>query len=134
MAARTIVMKRKYDHITPVLYSLHWLPVVYRIQYKVLVMVYKALNGMTPSYLSDLNTIKSKPRSLRSNSRFLLDIPKVSLKSAGNRAFSYAGPLLFNELPEDIKNVETLLAFKGKLKTYLFIKAFTLYNAYDSAE
>ena len=114
MAARTVVMGRKYDHITPVLYHLHWLPVKYRIQFKILVIVYKALNGMAPIYLSDLIKIKSKPRSLRSNSRFLLDIPKVSLKSAGCRAFSHAGPTLFNELPENIKTSNTLDVFKGK--------------------
>ena len=134
MAARTVVMGRKYDHITPVLYHLHWLPVKYRIQFKILVIVYKALNGMAPIYLSDLIKIKSKPRSLRSNSRFLLDIPKVSLKSAGCRAFSHAGPTLFNELPENIKTSNTLDVFKGKLKTYLFDQAFKDFKDYDSAE
>ena len=134
MAARTVVMKRKYDHITPVLYHLHWLPVSYRIKYKVLVTVYKALNDMTPSYLSDLIKIKSKPRSLRSNSKFLLEVPKVSLKSAGNRAFSHAGPSLFNELPEDIKTVDTLEVFKSRLKTHLFNQAFNGLEEYDSAE
>ena len=51
-AARVVSLTRKYDHITPVLESLHWLPVKFRIVFKVLLLVYKALNGMAPPYLS----------------------------------------------------------------------------------
>jgi len=128
-AARTIMCKRKYDHITPVLYELHWLPIRYRIQFKVLVLVYKALHGMAPSYLSDLLHVKSHTRSLRSNSQFILDIPTASLKTAGDRAFRRAGPTLFNALPEDIKTANSLNIFKAQLKTYLFKQAFSQYDS-----
>ena len=50
-AARLITRKRKYDSITPVLISLHWLPVHYRCQYKLLIYVYKVQHGKAPSYL-----------------------------------------------------------------------------------
>ena len=45
-AARIVSRTRKYEHITPVLIKLHWLPIKFRIQFKVLLLVYKALNGL----------------------------------------------------------------------------------------
>ncbi|KAK3554753.1 hypothetical protein QTP70_033443, partial [Hemibagrus guttatus] len=57
---------RRYEHITPILATLHWLPVKFRIDYKILLLTYKALNGLTPQYLSDLLVIYDPPRLLRS--------------------------------------------------------------------
>ena len=45
---------KKYDHITPTLINLHWLPVRYRINFRILLLTFKALYGMTPSYIIDL--------------------------------------------------------------------------------
>lgn len=45
---------RKREHITPVLQSLHWLLVKFRIDFKILLFVYKALSGLAPQYISDL--------------------------------------------------------------------------------
>ena len=53
-AARIVSLTRKYDHITPIMMELHWLPVEQRIKYKILLFVYKALNGISPVYLSEL--------------------------------------------------------------------------------
>ena len=50
-AARVITQWRKYDHITPVLVDLHWLPVKQRIDFKILFLTYKALNGLAPEYI-----------------------------------------------------------------------------------
>ena len=47
-AAHIVTVTKKFDHITPVLIQLHWLPVHFRILFKVLLLVYKALNGMAP--------------------------------------------------------------------------------------
>ena len=41
----------KHDHITPVLGSLHWLPVEHKISYKLECLMYKALHGLAPPYL-----------------------------------------------------------------------------------
>ena len=49
-AARLIFWKRKFDHITPCLIERHWLPVYARITFKVLVLTYKCLNDLAPSY------------------------------------------------------------------------------------
>ena len=51
MAARVVCKIQKSEHITPVLRRLHWLPIKARIQYKILLTVYKCLNGMAPKYL-----------------------------------------------------------------------------------
>ncbi len=65
-AARILTRTRKYEHITPVLRSLHWLPVTFRIYVKVLLLVYKSLNGLGPKYIADM-LIEYKPnRPLRS--------------------------------------------------------------------
>ncbi|XP_076607191.1 uncharacterized protein LOC143333136 [Chaetodon auriga] len=57
-AARVLTNTRKMDHITPVLRSLHWLPVSQRIDFKILLLVYKALNGVGPKYILDLLHMK----------------------------------------------------------------------------
>ncbi len=53
-AARVLTRSRKYDHITPILQSLHWLPIKFRISYKILLLAYKALNNLAPAYLTNL--------------------------------------------------------------------------------
>ena len=53
-AARVLTKTRKYDHITPVLKDLHWLPVRERIQYKILLLTWKSLHDLAPPYLKDL--------------------------------------------------------------------------------
>ena len=54
IVARVVKIVSKYDHISPVLCSLHWLPIHHRISFKILLLVYKALHNLAPSYLSDL--------------------------------------------------------------------------------
>ncbi len=53
-AARIIARQGKYDHIFPVVRELHWLPVDQRIEFKVLVLAFKALHGLAPHYLQEL--------------------------------------------------------------------------------
>ena len=52
-AARIVTFTKKYEHITPSLIDLHWLPVEYRIIYNILLLLYKAINGLSPSYISN---------------------------------------------------------------------------------
>ena len=56
------------DHITPVFKQLHWLPVRYCIVCKILLLVYKALNGTVPSYISELLKYHTSERKLRLSS------------------------------------------------------------------
>ncbi len=51
-AARVLTRSRKYDHITPILQSLYWLPI--KFSYKILLLAHKALNDLAPAYLTNL--------------------------------------------------------------------------------
>uniref|UniRef100_A0A3B3CPF8 Reverse transcriptase domain-containing protein n=1 Tax=Oryzias melastigma TaxID=30732 RepID=A0A3B3CPF8_ORYME len=66
-AARLLTRTRKREHITPILKSLHWLPVSYRIDFKILLIVYKSVHGLSPSFISDLLLAYEPPRALRSS-------------------------------------------------------------------
>ncbi len=60
-AARVLTRSRKYDHITPILQSLHWLPIKFGIGYKILLLAYKALNDLAPAYLTSLHLTRVIP-------------------------------------------------------------------------
>jgi hypothetical protein len=94
----------KFDHITPTLMRLHWLPVKYRVIFKIVLLVYKALHGLAPKYIRDMLTYKqSNNYSLRSDELGLLHVPNTRRKSFGDRAFLKAGPTLWNLVPCEIR-------------------------------
>jgi len=64
-AARVLTRSRKYYHITPILQSLHWLPIKFCISYKILLLAYKALNVLATVYLTNLLSRYNPTRSLR---------------------------------------------------------------------
>ncbi len=70
-AARFLTGTKRSDHITPILAALHWLPVSFRIDFKILLLVFKALNGQAPAYIGDMLNPYEPGRSLRSSSRAL---------------------------------------------------------------
>ena len=72
-ADRVISKRRKFDHISPVLRELHWLPVEHRISYKILLLTYKALNGHAPQYLAALVSKQLPPRPIRSEGQYILN-------------------------------------------------------------
>ena len=74
-AARIIVRKRKSDHISLTLKELHWLPIEARVEFKILLLTFKALNGTAPLYLSNLVQIKENACVLRSGSEQYLEVP-----------------------------------------------------------
>ncbi len=124
-AARVLTRSRKYDHITPILQSLHWLPIKFRISYKILLLTYKALNGLAPAYLTSLLSRYNPSRSLRSQNSGLLVVPRIAKSTKGGRAFSFLAPKLWNSLPDNVRGSDTLSLFKSRLKTHLFSQAFT---------
>ena len=85
--ARLLTHCNKYDHITPVLIDLHWLPVRFRIQFKILLLVYKALNDLATLYIKDLLHYRSTCYSLRSVIDKLLAVPRTKLKTIGDRSY-----------------------------------------------
>ena len=123
-AARVLTKTRRRAHITPVLKSLHWLPVSFRIDFKVLLLVYKSLHSHAPEYITDMLSRYTPSRSLRSSSTELLTVPKARTKRHGEAAFSFYAPNLWNTLPEYLRMAETVETFKHALKTYLFDLAY----------
>lgn len=120
-AARLVCCTKRSEHITPILQQLHWLPLAKRVKFKILLLTYKCLHGMSPTYLSTLINQKVPTRALRSSSSGItLVLPKSNTRSFGDRAFSVVAPTLWNTLPTEIKEAESLTSFKSKLKTHLF--------------
>ncbi len=111
---------RKYDHITPVLYKLHWLPVHQRIKFKVALLVFKCIHGTAPSYLQDLITPYVPPRQLRSSDQLLLTVPQTKSNLVRQGALCVAGPQLWNSLPFRLRAMDNINHFKRDLKTFLF--------------
>ena len=124
-AERLLTGSKQTEHITPTLRNLHWLPVEQRIKFKTALLVYKALNGMPPSYIKELVVPYTSARRLRSCDKSLLKIPKSRTSSFGDRMFGAAAPRLWNSLPDNIRlNNSSIDDFKRSLKTYLFKLAF----------
>ena len=123
-AARLVLKKNKREHVTPLLIQLHWLPVNFRIQFKLAVFAYRFFDNSLPSYLSAALTAYQPSRSLRSSSEKLLKIPKLNLKTVGHRSFCYSAPSIWNSLPLALRNSASLPEFKKDLKTHLFRQAF----------
>ena len=104
-----ICNENKYCHVTPLLVDLHWLLVKFRIEFKILLIVFKIFTGLAPSYLiSTSHSITHKPVSkynLRSSSAStLLSYSKVKPKATlGERTFLFAAPKLWNVLPRYIR-------------------------------
>ncbi|KAK0139254.1 hypothetical protein N1851_024112 [Merluccius polli] len=91
---------RSREHITPVLRELHWLPFKHRINFKILLTTYKALNNLARPYHADLLHHHAPSRSLRSISANLLQVPQTKRRTWGDRALSCCRhPLEFTPLP-----------------------------------
>jgi hypothetical protein len=101
-AARIVTRTKISNHITPVLKSLHWLPVEQRCVFKTALLTFKVIHGLAPSYLCELIRYRSSSRDLRSVNDVLLDVPK-SRSCIGSRAFVFSAPKLWNSLPFDIR-------------------------------
>ena len=119
-AARLITFSSRFNHITPILKDLHWLPINERIKFKILILNFKALHDLSPSYIQELISLYCPSRTLRSSTSLRLNPTSYNLKSYGSRAFAVYSLQLWNDLPEHIKNSDNLQTFKTRLKTYLF--------------
>ncbi len=98
-AARLVYMVPKFVHISPLLKELHWLPVKYRIEFKILTLTFQAIHGLAREYLRDLIQFRELPNyNLRMSNEILLAVPSHnSLNSIVNRAFKFAAPKLHSK-------------------------------------
>ena len=126
-AARILTDTRKHEHITPVLYDLHWLPVKERIIFKTLIFVHKCLFGCAPAYLKNLLTpLNHQRENLRSENANMLHVPFTRSSYVKECAFSFAAPTLWNSLPLCLREEQNFESFKANLKTFLFRKVYVL--------
>ena len=121
-SARLVTGMGRREHITPVLWELHWLPVRQRVTFKLATLVHRSLAGTAPTYLSDECRLVSfvGVRFLRSaDSRTC--VPRRVHNSYGDRCFAACGPSLWNSLPRQLREPDiSFLRFKTLLKTFLF--------------
>ena len=89
-ATRILMRVRKYDHITPILHSLYWLPVSSRIEFKVSLLTHQCIHVNAPPYLKELLTPTTTARSLRSNNSNRLHLSRTKFSTMGDRAFCSA--------------------------------------------
>ena len=93
IAARILTRSKKFEHITPVLQALHWLPVEQRIIFKLLCTTYRCMTETSsPLYLQRLLLPYKPVRQLRSSDANLLAVPPSRLKAYGDGSFSVAAP------------------------------------------
>ena len=123
-AARLVLKRKKRDHVTPMLKELHWLPVKARCQYKIAVLAYRHFEGSLAPYLSATLSTRRASRTLRSSNENRLVVPRRNLRSAGERAFSFVAPVIWNSLPAGLRQLSSLNQFKCQLKTHLFEQYF----------
>lgn len=126
-AARIVARIGRYDHITPVMKELHWLPIAHRVRFKIALLVYKCVHGLAPEYLTELLHLATPARPLRSAQLTNLLRRHRSTNTLSDRAFSTHAPAIWNELPESVRATDDLVGFKKKLKTHLFTLAYHMY-------
>ena len=107
-AGRQITRPRQCDYITPILFHLHWLPVSEQINFKILLLTFKALHQQSPTYIQDLITRYLLSRLLQSSFMLSLNPVSFNLKTYGSRAFAVSTPKLWNKLPDDIRSSKNL--------------------------
>ena len=146
MAARLVYKLPKFSHVTPLLINLHWLPVEYRIRYKILLFTFKAIHQSAPQYINDMFSKKStryrsQLSSVTRNIEFVngnvsgeiafddiiyLAVPRTKSVRFKQRSLVVSGPQLWNSLPRVIKMENSMVGFKRKIKTHLFKLAFNM--------
>lgn len=114
----------KFCHITPMVFSLHWLPVKNGVDFKICLCTFKSLHGLAPSYISNLLTARVNSYNFRSSNQQLLNLPRNLQEDATRPSiFTVAAPKLWNSLPVRLGNLDCLNKFKCHLKAHLLKQA-----------
>ena len=102
----------------PLRHSLHWLPVNYRVDFKICLLTYKTLSEKQPVYLHSLLATPLPSLLLRSNKGITFPVPRVKI-NARKMSFSSCAPSLWNSLPLSVPSSTSVFTFRKCLKTYL---------------
>lgn len=122
MAAKLALNRRRSSSSTLALRDLHWLPIRERIQFKSLCMVFKAVHDLGPIPLRKKLIWYRPVRHLRSANVGLIRVTRSRHVKTGDRAFTVAASLLWNKLPQSLRQSDSLAQFRKGLKTWLFPK------------
>ena len=115
--------RKQQISITEYIKKCHFLPVDLRIKFKICCLVFKCLQDEAPNYLTSLLTKKKSLQSLRIHQdKTLLQEQPQHTENYKNRRFAIVAPRLWNELPRDTRESDSLPIFKSKLKTFFFDK------------
>ena len=117
--AHVVTKSPPFTRSVPLLRSLHWLLVKYRVYFKICLLTYKALHEEQPIYLRFWIATSLPSRSLRSNRGITLSVSRIRTNT-GARAFSSCAPSLWNNLPLSVHSATSVATFRKRLKTYLF--------------
>ena len=102
-AARLVCKAKKSDHTHPILETLHWLPVTHCIQYKISTICFNAISGTAPQYLISFNLILQQDNYDLHLTHEPLSPPCVNTKNIWWKIFFYAGPPVWNNLPQTLR-------------------------------
>ena len=119
-AARIVLGLRKFDHISQGIRSLNWLPVCDRLYLNDAIMIFKCIHNLVPDYLAEKFLFRSQTNIRNTRQSNHLNILRCRL-ATGQRSFSYRGAKLWNNLSNDLKNVNSVKAFKSKLTKQLLL-------------
>jgi len=124
-ATRLMFKLSSREHVTPCLLQLHWLPVRWRVQFKLCCIMHSSvLYGTCPAYLTNIVEPAGAGRTrsgLRSTSSTDYTLSRLHTKFA-ERAFSYAGPSAWNGLSEDLRVVADPAELRKELKTHFLLQ------------
>ena len=110
-AARIATGTRKYDHITPVLKELKWLPVATQLYFRSAIMAFKCLTSRVPEYLTSQFSKRGEISGRATRSSQMLNIPLFKTAS-GQRTFYYRTVSIWNSMDSSLKTLEKVSDFK----------------------
>jgi hypothetical protein len=122
-AARVCLRSSRNASTSKLLSTLHWLPVKYRIVFKIATLTHSALYLKQPAYLHDIHHLYTPSRELRSSDQHLLVLPRTHLHLT-DQSFEIAAPSIWNALPLEMRTIASPESFRSKLKTHLFASVF----------
>ena len=128
--ARAVTNSRRNEHVKHVLASLHWLPVEFRVHFRIAVATFEVQTTQEPSYLWEFIRLHTPSRHLRSGGCNRLQQHRVKLVFA-ERAFCHAAPAVWNSLPQAItSDISCFISFNRLLRTEYFNRAYRQWHVF----
>lgn len=116
-AARVLTGARRYSHVTPLYTRLKWLRFPDYVNFQKAIRLFKAMQGLAPSYIRDLFHTHQHARTTRNSVSGAIRLPRPKLECY-RRSFAYSGARLWNSLPEALKHSTAVHGFKKKYMNF----------------